>query len=339
MDPHALEDVDLAHADEQDGFPLVVCARRTLGDVKGWCRAHQDAIAELLVAHPALLFRGFSIHDPATFHRFIEALRGPLVPDRERGANRTELKDNVYTSSEYDPKLNLAPHNEMAMRHHWPMQISFSCIRRAEEGGENTLVDCRSVFKRVSDDIRRRFLESGLTYVRNFKPMIDVPWQRLFGTSDRSEIEQYCREASIEIGWGDRDPKWTRQWRPAAARHPTTKEEIWFNQAHQHHPAGLDAKVRDRILGRFGLEGAPKVCYYGRCESAVESEVVEHLRETYESCAVRVLLEDGDVLMVENMLVAHGRLTYRGSRELQTAMTELCSWGEVESFPAWPASV
>ena len=57
----------------------------------------------------------------------------------------------------------------------------------------------------------------GLLYVRNYTAGLDVPWQRFFGTEDRSEVEARCLREGTEFSWKENGDLCTRQ-RCEAAR-------------------------------------------------------------------------------------------------------------------------
>ena len=54
-------------------------------------------------------------------------------------------------------------------------------------------------------EIRRKFEEKGLQYVRNFCEGLDVSWQRFFGTEDRAVVEEGCRKAGTVCEWWGKD--------------------------------------------------------------------------------------------------------------------------------------
>jgi len=59
-------------------------------------------------------------------------------------------------------------------------------------------------------------------------------WENVFQTSNKSEVETYCRNAGIEFEWRAQiisEPVKS----VAVATHPKTSETVWFNQAHLFH--------------------------------------------------------------------------------------------------------
>jgi alpha-ketoglutarate-dependent taurine dioxygenase len=177
------------------------------------------------------------------------------------------------------------------------------------------------VYERIDPEMRERFAAKQVMYVRNYGSGIDLPWQTVFQTNDRTEVEAYCRTAQIDWQWGERDRLKTRQVRQAVAQHPQTGEMVWFNQAHLFHITNLPLDVRQSLLETFGEEGLPRQAYYGD-GTAIEAEALAEVRKAYEHEAIEFDWEAGDLLLLDNMLVAHSRRPYTGSRSVLVGMAE-----------------
>src|SRR5262249_14514826 len=111
----------------------------------------------------------------------------------------------------------------------------------------------------------------------------------------------------------------TRQVRPAIVKHPGTGESLWFNHVAFWHVSSLEERVRDAMLSIFKEEGLPYNTYYGG-GGAIDPFVVEELREAYRRETVAFPWERGDLLLLDNMLVAHGRNPFQGQRKVLVAM-------------------
>jgi alpha-ketoglutarate-dependent taurine dioxygenase len=159
-------------------------------------------------------------------------------------------------------------------------------------------------------------------YVRNYGDTIDLPWQEVFQSTDRADIEAYCRQSATEFEWTGDGGLRTRSVRQATARHPRTGEEVWFNHVHLFHSSNMPPEVRDTLLREYGPEGLPRNAYYGD-GTPVEDDVVAMIRGLYEDAAVSFPWRRGDVLIVDNFLATHGRAPFTGERRTLVAMSDL----------------
>jgi hypothetical protein len=201
------------------------------------------------------------------------------------------------------------------------MKIWFHCVQPSQVGGETPIADSRLVYRQLDPAIRQRFAEKRLMYVRNYGNGLDLPWQQAFSTEDRSQVERFCRASNIQFQWKDDGELATRQVCQAVAQHPVTGEWVWFNQAHLFHISNLAAPVRETLISIVGEQGVPRNVFYG-VVSQIELEALEHIREVLQRCQVSFPWQAGDVLMLDNMLVAHGRSTFQGARKVVVAMAE-----------------
>jgi alpha-ketoglutarate-dependent taurine dioxygenase/acyl carrier protein len=316
---------DLVRTGALDGggaLPLVVRPNQLRVDLAHWVETNRDLVAARLLERGGVLFRGFDVSGQTEFERFLHALGLPLMRYTEGATPRTELGDKVYTSTEYPADQPIALHNELTYVTTWPMKIVFCCVEPATERGETPIADVRRVWQRLDPGLRRRFDEKGgWLLVRNFGEGLSLPWQRSFHTDDPREVEAYCRNARIEVEWGAGDRLRTRQARPAVARHPQTGEAVWFNHVAFWHESSLAPAVRSAMRDMFGAEGLPYNTYYGD-GSPIEDEVVAEIRAAYDAETVVFPWERGDVLLLDNMMVAHGRSPYAGPRRVLAAMGE-----------------
>jgi alpha-ketoglutarate-dependent taurine dioxygenase len=157
--------------------------------------------------------------------------------------------------------------------------------------------------------------------VRNYGEGFGIPWQTSFHTTERSAVEEYCRASNIEAEWKPDNQLRTRQVRTAVARHPQTGEMVWFNHIAFWHVSSLEPGVRAAMSETFRQEDLPYNTYYGD-GSPIEDSVVGELREAYRQQQVAFPWQKGDLLMLDNMLVAHGRNPFAGPRKILAAMGE-----------------
>lgn len=307
----------------EHGRALPVLARPRVAGVNlaQWARVERAQIDSLLRQHGAILFRGFGIQSLADFESLMRAVSGELLEYSYQSTPRTRLSDFVYTSTEYHPELTIPLHNEMSYAPDWPMKIWFFCMEPAPEGGATPLADSRKVYERIDPATRARFAETGILYVRNYGSGIDLSWEKVFQATDRAAVEAYCRANGIACEWTGDNGLRTREKHQAVARHPRTNEIVWFNQAHLFHVSNVSSEIRETLLGELSADELPRNAYLGD-GSQIDAADLRAIREAYERETVTFPWQKGDVLLVDNMLVAHGRTPYRGRRKVVVGMAE-----------------
>jgi alpha-ketoglutarate-dependent taurine dioxygenase len=309
----------------EDGqtLPLVIEPARADVDLPEWAENNRQMLEQHLLRHGAILFRGFAVPAVSEFERTAEAICPELFGEYG-DLPREELGGRVYGSTPYPADETILFHNESSHMHRWPMLIWFYCVKAALQGGESPIVDCRQMYQAIDPAIRERFEREGLMYVRNFTDGLDVSWQEFFHTEDKSQVEQYCRAASIDFEWKAGGGLRTRQLCPAVVRHPQTNELVFFNQLQLHHISCLAPAVRESLLSMMKEEDLPRNVYYGD-GSAIDDSVVTYLRELSQRLCVSFPWQEQDILMLNNMLVAHSRNPFVGERKIVVAMGDLVS--------------
>jgi alpha-ketoglutarate-dependent taurine dioxygenase len=302
-------------------IPLLLSPNVDGVNLPSWVAANRDMIRERLLAHAAVLFRGFAVHGVAEFEQIMQLIGGDLIEYSYGSTPRNHVAGNVYTSTEYPADQHIPLHNELSYSRVWPMKLGFYSITSAPEGGETPLADSRRVLERIPARIRDRFDRKQIMYVRNYRQGIDLSWQDVFRTTDRVEVEEFCGRSGIEFEWTAEEGLRTRQVCPSLATHPVTNETVWFNQSHLFHISNLADDLRDTMLRTFGEDGLPRNTYYGD-GSPIDPADLDVIRRVYREESIAFRWQDGDIAMLENLLVAHGRRPFCGPRKLVVGMAE-----------------
>lgn len=294
-----------------------------------WARQNRESLETQLLKDGGILFRGFNIHKTDEFEQLSIALSQSLLEYTYYSTPRSKESGNIYTSTEYPADRSILMHNENAYTSTWPMKIWFFCAVAPQEGGETPLADSRKVFTHIDPKIRERFMQKKVMYVRNYVEGVDLPWQTVFQTTDKAEVERFCRNAGIEFEWKSSSHLRTSQVCQAVARHPRTGEMVWFNQAHLFHVSSLPEEARAHLVSLYKEEDFPRNACYGD-GTPIEDAVLDEIRGVYQQETVQFRWQVGDVLMLDNMLVAHGRNPFVGPRRILVAMAEPCSGKDME---------
>ena len=292
------------HRDEQESF--------------GWILKNRGYIEDHIAKNGALLIRGLAISDAKVFSEILISLFGEeLSAYGNRSTPRTELKNNIYTATEYHSSETIPQHNENSYSNSWPMRIGFLCMVPATEKGNTPIADSRIVYQEIPREIRQEFEAKKVMYVRNYSK-IDLPWQEVFQTTEKKVVEKYCEANNIILRWTTNGMQ-TKQITQASILHPVTKENLWFNQAHLFHVSNLEEELREGLIALLGIDNIPRNAYYGD-GTTIEDEVLSIIRQAYEKVKFSFQWEKQDLLLLDNMLFTHGREPFVGSREILVGM-------------------
>ena len=190
----------------------------------------------------------------------------------------------------------------------------------ADHGGATPIADSRGFQATRSKDQSAVYRETG-DVRKELRHWLDLRWQDVFQTESKAEVESFCRRAGIECEWYAGDSLRTRQRCQAVATHPQTGETVWFNQAHLFHVSSLESSMADSFLEEFREEDLPRNAYHGD-GSPLEASMLDEIRNVYRSEAISFPWKEGDILMLDNMLAAHGRAPFAGSRRVLVGMCE-----------------
>ncbi len=232
---------------------------------------------------------------------------------------RTRLSKDIYTSTEYPADQEIPMHNEMSYTNSWPGRIWFYCEQPADTGGETPIADSRRVYEQIPPHIREAFEQHGVQYVRNYYTSIDVPWQQVFQTDDPAEVNAYCARNGIAATW-EGEQLQTSQTCQASLVYNEKGDKVWFNQAHLFHYSSLPPALQAHLLQMFGEKGMPRNSCLGN-NAPIPADHLQTIRDVYNQLKVSHRMKQHDILLLNNIITAHGRQPYTGARKIRVAMT------------------
>ncbi|EOD69900.1 TauD/TfdA family dioxygenase [Amycolatopsis vancoresmycina] len=267
--------------------------------------------------HGAILLRGLPT-DLDLFNAVTETIGGALLTYTERSTPRSAVAGNIYTSTEYPPAESIPMHNENSYSASWPARLFFLCDTAAETGGATPIADSRAVYRLLPEDLRERFA-GGVTYTRAFREGLGLTWQEAFQTDDRAAVEDYCASHGQTHQWTEEGLR-TRHVRPSFATEPHTGDTVWFNQANLFHVSSLGEEVSEALLELYPEEDLPRNAYFAD-GSPIPVADLEKIRAVYDEVSYAFPWQTGDIMVINNMLMAHGREPFTGKRRILVAMT------------------
>ena len=302
-----------------------------------------------LVKNGSVLFRGFDINTPEDFEEVALALEPGLQNNYAGTSPRNSRTDFVHSASELPAHYPIMQHCEMSFLPTAPRFLFFYCFIEPKDGGETPICDFRKIYDQMNPEIREEFERKGVRLIRNYtgpksKSGNDVyqlkKWDELFKTTDRTEVEVECAKNELELTWLDDDKLRLVNNRPSVQTHPDTGEKVWFNHLQVFHreAAAIEynhiyKRQKDFYSFKYMI-ALNAITFYKRMFKKPENEAmhmvfaddteipksyVEHVQQLIWDNLIASPWKQGDVLMIDNFSTSHGRLPYKGSRDILVA--------------------
>jgi alpha-ketoglutarate-dependent taurine dioxygenase len=284
-----------------------------LGD---YLERERDVLQQALWRHGGLLFRGFDVKSAEDFRACTERLGAKSFDYVGGNSPRTRVSPDVYTSTEYPATETITLHNEMSYLPAWPSRLFFYSLIPAASGGQTSLAHSIDVLKAAPAHVVERLREKKIKYIRNFHAGIPLgkSWQVTYQTEKREEVEEIVASQGSTCEWQDKGGLRVSTVCDAFAVHPVTGEEVWFNQAEQWHRSALNPALRDMFEKMVGKGNLPHECEYGDGEPLADDDMAA-VRKAMNDNKLLFDWQHGDVLVIDNLLMMHGREPFKGERK------------------------
>ncbi|MEO1731485.1 MAG: TauD/TfdA family dioxygenase [Pseudomonadota bacterium] len=289
------------------------------GDLAAFLKANKPAVDAALEDAGTLLFRGFDVPDPLAFDAAIEAYGEPgfTYEDSLSNAVRTNVTPRVFTANEAPPTTEIFLHHEMAQTPLYPSKLFFYCEIAAQHGGATPL--CRSdwVLERLqeqSPEFVARLEAEGVRYT-NVMPGSDDAgsgqgrsWRSTLSVETKHKAEARLSELGYSWTWlEDGSLRVTTAALPAIRTLPDGRK-TFFNQ--------LIAAFRGWSDSR---NDPNKAITFGGGEAITSQDMAPAIAladELTQDCA----WQPGDVALVDNFTVMHGRRPFEGKRRVLASL-------------------
>jgi alpha-ketoglutarate-dependent taurine dioxygenase len=318
------EDIPMSHSslldmDLRPGRPPVL--RAEPGDAEAWAGAHREALRAVVTEHGCVLVRGLGLGpgEAAETGAVFRQLTAGLMTEKEAFATRQAYPGGLYSSSKWPPNQQMCMHHELSYALEFPGLMLFACLQAPGSGGATAVADSTEVLDALPTGLIERFEREGWVLTRNYNEDFGPSLEEAFGTGDRGAVEAYCRANAIEFEWQPDGVLRTRQRRSAVVRHPRTGQRCWFNQVAFLNEGTIDPEVREYLVDVYGEDGLPFNTRFGNGDPIGE-DVIQLLNETYEARTAREPWQAGDLMLVDNIRMAHSREAFSGTREVLVGM-------------------
>ncbi|KAK3703590.1 hypothetical protein QZH41_019142, partial [Actinostola sp. cb2023] len=203
--------------------------------------------------------------------------------------------------------------------------VMFCCLKPPEIncGGLTPISKNSEIFECLNPDVVRILQERRIRYMRYLPDASEgkyTSWQQSFMTSDSKFVEDFLHKAGFHFKW-NRANKSLFYWYvlDPLVPHPVTGRPVWLNQVNVHHNTYY--KESPMFEGvELPNDMYPTHTTYGDgCE--IEPEVIQHIRDVNWAKAVGFDWQEGDVFVIDNVLVMHGRLSFTSERRILAHLT------------------
>jgi len=294
----------------------------SIANFGAWYADNIEKIEECVLRTGALVFQGIALEDDKAFSVLVDLINPVIFDYVDGNSPRTKLGEKIYTSTEYDKTQRITMHNELSYASRWPSKLFFACIEPAISGGETPLADSRIILEKMPAEIVDEIKRKKIRYIRNLHGGFGVgpSWQDTFETHSRADVESYCTARHTQFFWKDDGALQLVQLSDGIHTHPKTGEKVWFNQIDQFHPVHLSPEIYDGLLTIFGSEdNLPMYVTYGD-GTRISEDTVLQIQKTIDSLLVIRPWAQGDLVLIDNVLVCHGRMPFTGKRKILVSM-------------------
>lgn len=232
-------------------------------------------------------------------------------------AVRNNRSERVFTANEAPPAIEIYLHHELAQTPLYPSKLFFYCELAADSGGATPL--CRSdiLLGALEEEIPNfvtNCREKGVRYTNVMPATADNAsgqgrsWQSTLSSATKADAETRLQALGYQWQWQEDDSlKVTTPTLPAI-RSLADGRQVFFNQLIAAFKGWKDSRNAGESSIRFGDE------------SEIAAEDMENVSRLSEQITFDLEWQTGDMALVDNFLVMHGRRPFAGERRVLASL-------------------
>ncbi|QDL12379.1 hypothetical protein DP113_22505 [Brasilonema octagenarum UFV-E1] len=353
-----LQDDEKTVASTEKELPLVIepVKEKSFAVLKALLKESAQWFNKQLDTYGAILFRGFEVEGAEQFQKALELLNIEVESVYHFGsAHRVRITEKVFTSSEAPPDVIIAPHNELNMVPVRPGVLAFFCQVQPDLYGETPIINTEKLFYDLSPSLQHKignFPQQFVRYVPNH--LLEMVFEDL----SPEEITKLLQEQGFDFNWEEDgsisfecsyiplfshprtsrlcfglsivDCLVSREWYRNIGQRYSFKQRLYYNLL----PAKLYKNIQQRATTTATVvDGSQKRtstlnAYFlnkdGQSTNMTEAEAKELGQAEWKN-AVIFQWKQGDILVIDNLQVAHSRLNTKLKRKILTAFGNMCN--------------
>ncbi|MDB2437214.1 TauD/TfdA family dioxygenase [Hellea sp.] len=294
-------------------FPTIIFAQGL--KLPDYISQNKTSIDKQLASTGTVLFRGFAVGSPEQLDTAIDAYGEDRFSYEKSLSNavRVNLTPRVFTANEAPPEIEIFLHHEMAQTPIYPSKLFFACMIAPKTGGATPL--CRSdiLLKKLTEaepELVADFAKKGVKYT-NIMPDEDDnnsgqgrSWKSTLSAETREAAQSRLSEMNYEWEWLNNGALKVTTPRLDAIRDIGHGETSFFNQLIAAFRGWKDARNDPSKSVTFGDSSPIDVRALGTAISLADE------------LSYDLNWQQGDVALIDNYRVMHGRRPYTGQRRV-----------------------
>lgn len=247
----------------------------------------KESIVNLFRSHGLLLFRGFEA-DVKIFTKFSNELSTNFI-DYTGGVFKRKVINNDSTLlSVNDFKDEIKLHGEMYYQKNIPPMLWFFCANPASQDGATIVCDGKLFFDELSDSLEDLFNRKKLKYRGHLER---DAWMKRYKTDNLNVVKQICKSNDIHLQINKDESIDVHYICPAIHPSRTGESMIFINSL-------LPAMATSPDVVSFD-DG-----------TNINDKIMSELNEIAEKMTAEINWQKGDILMIDNTRIMHGRRSF-----------------------------
>jgi len=302
-------------------FPLILEAQQpaSLAAVLSEVKAQSVELQSRLQSHGAILFRGLPLTSDMDFDKFVTAFNLPNFTYSESLSNavRRNRTDRVFTANEAPADVSIYLHHEMAQTPIYPSKLFFFCELAAGSGGATPLCRSDMLLERLIESVPEFIAQceaKGVRYTNTMPSSDDAAsgqgrsWRSTLSTQTTAGAEARLAQLNYQWQWqGDESLTVTSPVLPAV-KELGNGNKVFFNQLIA---AFRGWKDRHNAMNKTIMFGDG---------TEIPASAMAIAIELADELSFDVPWQTGDVALVDNYLVMHGRRPFQGERRVLASL-------------------
>ncbi|WP_413173057.1 TauD/TfdA family dioxygenase [Anabaena azotica] len=269
-------------------------------DDKSILEIDREKIINLFNEYGVLLFRGFEANTEI-FREFSNLFSTDFLDYAGGAFNRRVINGDQTILSVNDFQIEIKLHGEMYYQKHIPLMLWFFCANPAAKDGETTVCDGRHFFAEISNSTKELFSQKKLKFTVS---MNKEQWQQKYKIDAVNQLQEMCKKNNTHLTVYEDQSILLEYICPVVIPSRCGKYQVFINS----------------LLPTMQLN--PDVLRFDD-DSPIPDELMKELTEIAEKITTNISWQKGDILMIDNTRIMHGRRAF--TDEKRDIYIRLCS--------------